>query len=92
MRLIDADELRKSIENLPNCYNGFSDTYDKACIIGVLEELPTVEPVKHGRWKCESDMETYTIWRCSECGIGFKNTSAYCRNCGARMDAEEAEP
>ena len=34
----------KAIENLPNCYNGFSDTYDKACIIGVLEELPAVEP------------------------------------------------
>lgn len=33
-----------AVESLPNCPNGFSDTYDKACIIGVLEELPSVQP------------------------------------------------
>ena len=37
---IDRKEAIKAIESLPNCYNGFSDTYDKACIIGILEELP----------------------------------------------------
>lgn len=41
-RLIDADEFRKVIEALPNCYNGFSDTYDKACIIGLMDEHPTI--------------------------------------------------
>ena len=30
----------KAIDDLPNCPNGYSDTYDKACIIGVLEEVP----------------------------------------------------
>lgn len=39
-KYIDRKEAIKAIESLPNCYNGFSDTYDKACIIGVLEELP----------------------------------------------------
>ena len=39
---IDRKEAIKAIESMPNCYNGFSDTYDKACIIGVLEELPAV--------------------------------------------------
>ena len=33
----------KAIEDLQDCYNGFSDTYDKACIIGVLEEIPTAQ-------------------------------------------------
>lgn len=33
----------KAIENLQDCYNGFSDTYDKACIIGVIEEIPTAQ-------------------------------------------------
>jgi len=37
---IDRKEAIEAIESLPNCYNGFSDTYDKACIIGILEELP----------------------------------------------------
>lgn len=34
----------KAIEDLQDCYNGFSDTYDKACIIGVLEALPSAQP------------------------------------------------
>lgn len=41
-RLIDADEFREVIEALPNCPNGFSDTYDKACIIGLMDEQPTI--------------------------------------------------
>lgn len=46
-RLIDADKLRKDVLDLPNCYNGFSDTYDKAMIIDLIDEQPTVdaEPV-----------------------------------------------
>lgn len=43
--LISRQAAIKEIEDLPNCYNGYSDTYDKAYIIGVLEELPTAEPM-----------------------------------------------
>ena len=39
--LISRADAIKAIEELPNAYNGWSDTYDKACIIGVLEEVPT---------------------------------------------------
>lgn len=42
--LIDRQAAIKAIEDLQDCYNGFSDTYDKACIIGVLEELPSAQP------------------------------------------------
>ena len=42
--LIDRAKAIKAIEDMQDCYNGFSDTYDKAQIIGVLEELPTAEP------------------------------------------------
>ena len=41
--LISRRAAIKAIDDLPNCYNGYSDTYDKACIIGVLEELPSVD-------------------------------------------------
>lgn len=44
MELISRQAAIKAIDNLPNCYNGYSDTYDKAYIIGVLEELPSVQP------------------------------------------------
>ena len=50
--LIDRQAAIKAIENLQDCYNGFSDTYDKACIIGVLEEVPSAQP---------------EIVRCGEC-------------------------
>ena len=47
-RIIDADKLKKDILALQDCYNGFSDTYDKACIIGVIDEQPTIEERKTG--------------------------------------------
>ena len=43
--LISRRDAIKAIEDLPNCYNGFSDAYDKACIIGALEEVPSAEPL-----------------------------------------------
>lgn len=42
---IDRPKAIKAIKDLPDCYNGFSDCYDKACIIGVLEEIPTIEAI-----------------------------------------------
>ena len=47
MRLIDADKLKKDVLDLQDCYNGFSDTYDKACIIGVIDEQPSAQPEPH---------------------------------------------
>lgn len=44
--LISRQAAIKAIENLQGCYNGFSDTYDKACIIGALEEVPSAQPEK----------------------------------------------
>ena len=41
--LISRQAASKAIEDLQDCYNGFSDTYDKACIIGVIEEIPTAQ-------------------------------------------------
>jgi len=50
-RYIDADKLRKDVEDLHDCYNGFSDTYDKACIIGLIDEQPTADVVEVVRCK-----------------------------------------
>lgn len=88
MKLIDANKLRKAIESLPNCYNGFSDTYDKACIIGVIDEQPTIEaePVKAGKWLAIGNTGLAT---CS-CGYITDRYSIYnyCPNCGAKMEGE----
>ena len=42
-KYIKLEDAIKAIEEMQNCYNGWSDTYDKAQIIGVLDELPTIE-------------------------------------------------
>ena len=85
--LISRQTAIKAIEDLQDCYNGFSDTYDKACIIGVIEEVPSIEPIKHGRW-LPSDKGDCT-YICSECGFVrdayLLDEKAYCPRCGADM-------
>ena len=79
-RLIDADALKKTVEDFPNCYNGWSDTYDKAFIIGAIEEAPTIDAVSvvHGEWikhKERTEINGKFIdffpaeYECSNCGL-----------------------
>lgn len=60
MRCIDADALIKDVLDLQDCYNGFSDTYDKACIIGLIDEQPTISPkagyIEFADWVAEEVM------------------------------------
>lgn len=82
--LISRQAANKAIDDLPNCYNGYSDTYDKAYIIGVLEEVP-----KDGceYWDGESgfcalqrpsDLKRGKwITKKDACGIGYQ----ICSNC-----------
>ena len=80
--LISRAEAIKAIEDLPNCYNGFSDTYDKACIIGTLEEVPSAEPkiirckdCKHQEVEWHEDRRRkdggYMIYWCNLCEDPF---------------------
>jgi len=86
--LISRKVAIKAIEDLQDCYNGFSDTYDKACIIGVLEELPSAQQErKEGRWKPYPIAEG--CLQCSECGVlRMSKSSNYCPNCGAKMGGD----
>lgn len=54
----------------------------EAMVKRLIELMPTVDPVKHGRW-----MGTV----CSACGESFSEyyDCNYCPNCGAKMDEEE---
>lgn len=90
-KLIYVDRLKKDILALQDCDNGFSDTYDKACIIGVIDEQPTIEERKTGKWIEVDDHYNRISGRCSVCGweallyetdvVGMN----YCPNCGADM-------
>lgn len=86
--LISRRAAIKAIDDLPNCYNGYSDAYDKAYIIGVIEAMPPIEP-KRGEWKlCKSSIHPYgNDVECSACGFKMASTFGYsfCPNCGADM-------
>lgn len=67
-----------------------------------IRELPTIDPVKHGKWKPHPNEVDWDV--CSVCGLGthrrfhynegvyggydVEESFAYCPNCGARMDGE----
>lgn len=87
MRLIDADKLKLNVLDWQDCYNGYSDTYDKAMIIDEIEEAPTIdaEPVI----RCKD---------CYFCGEIDENGWHCCENLGVGMpkngfcsDAERRE-
>lgn len=98
MRLIDADELNKTLgidsDSCSTCSWGYRwrcsrgcDFEDACCAI---EDAPAIDPVKHGHW-IEIDDELIT-GTCSVCGWDaiFAETDvvgmSYCPNCGAKMD------
>lgn len=94
----------KAIDDLQDCYNGFSDTYDKACIIGVLGELPAADVVSAGAYKQTAWERDTALEQLKELGysLGEKirqghwieldgNDANYfcCDRCGRRSDFKE---
>lgn len=53
--------------------------WDEALAKAIIESMPTIDPVKHGRWVCGC---------CDQCGYILHSTGLtnYCPNCGAKMD------
>lgn len=94
MRLIDADEY---IEKLRDRI-GIEPTWNLGGLriaIFELHKMPTIDPVKHGRWETEvRTIQGYKIpfFACSNCGKNAVEEYRYCPNCGARMmEGEEDE-
>lgn len=94
MRLIDADEVLKNIDNIQS---GEYDQFDKETVwlIGIndamscLETAPTVdaEPVRHGKWKLVVEQVGNGYEVCSCCGYHhLVGDDKYCPHCGAKMD------
>ena len=97
--MIDRDVLERKIQDAKDCLGNTVDDLPRYLAVGVmqmfLKDMPTIDPVKHGRWiehKGGDDYIGYPIYECSECGYDAGETATnYCPNCGALMreDGEE---
>jgi hypothetical protein len=101
MHLIDADALidifEDRLEKIRNRYGDYSG--EAGVCAGALHLIrvePTIEERKTGKWILHPEQEknifgVKTI-ECSECGdkflVQFVEKEKYCRNCGAKMEAE----
>ena len=94
MRLIDADQFKaKPLSFMDRKAPTPSDT---DCILdgvlNLLEEQPTVAPVKHGHWiNIDAKFENmYVAHQCSICKSEFLgDASNVCPRCGAKMDGDD---
>lgn len=83
IRLIDANAL------IENC-SWDADTrvgYVQVVDVGDIEDAPTIDPVKHGKWVKNGDKDI--IVYCDQCLMPQDTYLNYCPSCGARMDADE---
>jgi hypothetical protein len=54
----------------------------------MIEELPSAQPVRHGKWIFGSTLG-HSWMKCSECCVSQDGQTlcfSYCPNCGTRMD------
>ena len=94
MRLIDADELKTLYDDVE--FVGEKWHVPIRVILANIDDMPTVDPVKHGRWitsnyvsnnGTKSQAMVYTGCKCSVCGGVFGRMSdLFCYHCGAKMD------
>lgn len=86
--LISRSALIERIVNTPTEESGYNPVYLNGCatrqneIIEIINEQPTVEPVR-GEWV---EVEFGMFFKCSICGYltDYRLTN-YCPNCGADM-------
>lgn len=71
---ISRQDAIKAICDLPNCNNGYSDTYDKAYIIGTLEEVQSADVVE--------------VVRCEDCKHENYFIDAHTDNYGTSVKAK----
>ena len=89
MRLIDADAMIKKWRDSI----GITEEDRGAVFVGytqipaLINSLPTIDPVKHGKW----EKKWHSVYHeelpcCSACGSFMAFCFDYCPNCGAHMD------
>lgn len=87
MRLIDPLELKRSISASVLCGDGKH-------IFDIIDEQPTIEERKKGKWKQIKGRDGYIDFRCSAChkyrfhNGAMRKEYKFCPSCGADMREE----
>lgn len=84
-RLVDVDKLKDEVGNI-----FWYEDEDMCKVLDLLDQAPTIEPVKHGKWFIDDDFDSpnFGRYKCSECGEWNHDNYNYCPDCGAKMDGE----
>lgn len=84
MRLIDADAFRENWLT-----GGLNEhVYDTNDVLDSIDDAPTIDPVKHGRWIDRGREGLFCSVCNSRCLLNYESDyhpSAYCPHCGAKM-------
>lgn len=103
MRLIDADALKRKAQKVAEEAWKLNIKAKTETILNQfidwIEDAPTIDSVRKGEWRKQNN--EYSYWyECSECGCeplwsrfyGEFDFSAFCPNCGAKMEYPEDIP
>jgi hypothetical protein len=69
--------------------------YEAIKTVDEMLSQPTIEaePVRHGRWRIETDDEEpnpmFKVVECSNCRLKNSQPKPYCPNCGAKMGGDQ---
>ena len=83
--------LNPNQEKLASYNQGWNNAVEMYC--RQIAELPIVEEQKEGKWTVErrgsgKGWDFWYVFVCSKCHEDVKRTTAYCPNCGARMQSQ----
>lgn len=83
LEMLNDDELERQVDDV---FDGSLHRYKRAAQ-RIIAQLPTIDPVKHGKWIADK----YTR-KCSECESTYwmreGNAWNYCPNCGSKNGGE----
>lgn len=85
MRLINADALGIGRCN-PDIMTNRAYAAGWNGVVNIINDAPTIDPVKHGRWNAVGKNHYTQINKCSACGASYDFISNFCPSCGAKMD------
>lgn len=83
--MTDLISRQAVLKELPHALWG--KDWDEALAKAIIESIPTVDPVKHGKWIEYPIADGMN--QCSVCGVLRFGDSNYCPNCGAEMERSE---